>query len=563
MKAGTPFDPAHRPRRRSPGRPWLVAPLALALSLALPAGIVTATAATPSATTGTTTGTTEPPPPSQEATTLRLSSFNVLGAGHTAPGGNKTGYATGDQRMKWAVQLIQKYSLDVIGMQEFQPIQYDTFEQLVGDQFGVYPGNQLTRAAMANSIAWRLSKWQLVEARTVRIPYFDGNMIKMPYVLLRNVETGREAWFFNTHNPADARGPAQKWRNQGFKIERNLVRNLRSTYPDVPVLVTGDKNDTYKYFCPQKRLTELQSANGATATSSTCTLPQPRIVDWVMGTGDVQFSGYQALRTWLVKKVTDHHLVYSDAYIPSEESAVSGIDHVVVVSVDGLRPDVVDRTRTRTLHRMIATGAWTPNARTDYNTVDRLGNAVSMLTGVRVNPNAGGHGAGWAGSTASTIERSAGRYVSSVLGTTHDFRRSTAVVTDFPAMRIVPNSWSSTTGAADPYMPDNGRRKLTRYIPVKKDKYVTNQAVKLIDSGAPAFMLVQLSGPGIAGARRGWRSDAYLSAVNDADYRIGRILREINASPSFADHTVVVVTAPRGGNAAANAEGSSIVRRSS
>lgn len=548
MKA-KPSDRARRLRPRSPGLAWLVAPLALALSVCLPAGLVTATAATPTTATATTAGTTtDPTAPSPESTSLRVSSFNVLGAGHTGTGGNKRGYASGEQRMKWAVQLIQKYSLDVIGMQEFQPIQYDTFEQLVGDRFGVYPGNQLTRAAMANSIAWRLSQWQLVKARTVRIPYFDGTMIKMPYVLLRSVQTGREVWFFNTHNPADARGPAQKWRNQGFRIERNLVKNLRTNNPEIPVFVTGDKNDTYQYFCPQKRQSELQAANGATATSSTCALPQPRIVDWVMGTSDVRFSGYHAIRNWLVKKTTDHHLVFSDAYIPSEESARSGIDHVVLISVDGLRSDVVDRARTDALHRMMADGAWTPNARTDFNTVDRLGNAVGMLTGLRVDPDQGGHGAGWGQSTPTTIAQSAGRYVSSVLGTTHDFGRGTALVTDFPEMKLVRDSWSASTGAADPYMPDNGRNKLSRFISVSKDRSVAMQARDLISTSSPAFLQVQFSWPGNAGARSGWRSDAYLNAVAATDRRIGSIVRAINASPSFAGRTVVVVTAPRGGN---------------
>ena len=60
---------------------------------------------------------------------------------------------------------------------------------------------------MANTIAWQRSTWQLVEARTIQIPYFHGNLIRMPYVLLRNRLTGREAWFYNSHNPADAHGP--------------------------------------------------------------------------------------------------------------------------------------------------------------------------------------------------------------------------------------------------------------------------------------------------------------------------------------------------------------------
>ncbi|MEZ5191991.1 MAG: hypothetical protein R2734_05465 [Nocardioides sp.] len=41
----------------------------------------------------------------------------------------------------------------------------------------------------------------------------------MPYVLLQHKVTGRGVWFFNTHNPADAHGNAQRWRDEGFAIE--------------------------------------------------------------------------------------------------------------------------------------------------------------------------------------------------------------------------------------------------------------------------------------------------------------------------------------------------------
>ena len=41
----------------------------------------------------------------------------------------------------------------------------------------------------------------------------------MPYVLLRNVESQRTVWFFNTHNPADAYGPAQQYRNRATALE--------------------------------------------------------------------------------------------------------------------------------------------------------------------------------------------------------------------------------------------------------------------------------------------------------------------------------------------------------
>ena len=80
---------------------------------------------------------------------------------------------------------------------------------------GSTPGPSSTNPRCPNSIAWRKANWSLVSATTVKIPYFDGKMLRKPLVLLRNVQTGQLAYFFNTHNPANARGPAQEVARRG------------------------------------------------------------------------------------------------------------------------------------------------------------------------------------------------------------------------------------------------------------------------------------------------------------------------------------------------------------
>ena len=134
-------------------------------------------------------------------TTFRLASFNVLGAVHTDTG-QRPGWANSHRRMAWAVQLIDQNQLQVVGFQEFEAKQYDRFKELTGAQFGVYPGVKLgRRASVQNSIAWRRDTWRLVEAHTIRVPYFHGAMIQMPYVLLQNIATGENVWFYNVPQP--------------------------------------------------------------------------------------------------------------------------------------------------------------------------------------------------------------------------------------------------------------------------------------------------------------------------------------------------------------------------
>ena len=55
------------------------------------------------------------------ATFFRAASFNVLGADHTAPGGNRKGWESGVVRMDRVVTLLGQQELDVVGFQEFQP----------------------------------------------------------------------------------------------------------------------------------------------------------------------------------------------------------------------------------------------------------------------------------------------------------------------------------------------------------------------------------------------------------------------------------------------------------
>lgn len=539
------MHPTH-PRRWS-----LVGILVLSLALLLQGLLGSAQAATtPSAA-----GTQPSVPGDTQPSFVRVASFNVLGAGHTSPRGNKAGrgWASGAQRMQWAVQLFQNYKLDVVGLQEFESPQYDEFMKVAGDQFGVYPGDQLGNMAMRDSIIWRLSKWQLVEKHWINIPYFYGNPVKMPYVLLRNVQTGRLAWFFNTHNPADARGPAAKYRAQGYRLEWDLVSRLRSEYPDVPVFSTGDKNARQPYLCPTVRNSDLKAANGSTATATTCTLTRPSRIDWVMGTSDVRFSGYRDIHDTLVQKTSDHHLVYSDAQIPSALSESSPVKHVLVVDVDGLRPQVLRQTGTAgtpNLHRMMSEGASTLNARTDYSSVKRESNAVGMLTGLRTYPGNGGHGIGWPGRPQSTIRAAAGRYVPGVFDMAHDLGLRTAVVTDSEPMTVVRDSWNHRNGARDHYAPNDGRNKLSQFRLESRDRTVYQSALSLLAGDEPAVTYVQLTDVADTGARFGWTSARYFRAVKRADARIGGLIRVASSDPGLAGHTAVIVTADRGGSSA-------------
>jgi endonuclease/exonuclease/phosphatase family metal-dependent hydrolase len=245
----------------------------------------------------------------QNPTVFRVSTFNVLGAGHTAKGGNKPGWASGVTRMHWVVDLLRGASIDVAGFQEFQPPQYSVFRSTMPG-WGVYPGAQLSRGSMADSIVWDEGQWELVEANTIDIPYFGGTPVAMPYVLLRNRASGQAVWFANFHNPADAHGPAQRFRDRALSLQIGLANNL--TADGTPLIITGDMNDREEYFCPMTANTPMHAANGG-STGADCAPPSHMDVDWIFGSADLDFANYVSDNSRFVSKTSDHPFVWAEA----------------------------------------------------------------------------------------------------------------------------------------------------------------------------------------------------------------------------------------------------------
>ena len=244
-----------------------------------------------------------------------LSSFNVLGSSHSAPGGTRSAMAPGTTRIRWVAGLLARHGVDVVGFQEFQLDQARTFSRVTRGRYGVYPGTRLGGRGAQNSIAWRTDTWEVVDAATVPIPYFNGNRMPMPVVLLRNRDTGLRAYFTNFHNPASiSRLPNQgRWRGMALAREIALVKRLiaRTGYP---VFLTGDLNEREDAFCAVTGRSAMVAANGGSNDGS-CRPPGSTGIDWIFGSPDATFSNYGAVRSGLVNRISDHPMLLSNVRI--------------------------------------------------------------------------------------------------------------------------------------------------------------------------------------------------------------------------------------------------------
>src|SRR5690606_22050488 len=106
--------------------------------------------------------------------------------------------------------------------------QYEVWTKKASDLYDLYPGYIETVGYLRNSIAWRKDKFRLVSSTWLKIPYFHGDVLRMPVVLLQSLKTGQQFYVMNFQNPADVRGNAAKWRRIGQRMQIALANQLRA-----------------------------------------------------------------------------------------------------------------------------------------------------------------------------------------------------------------------------------------------------------------------------------------------------------------------------------------------
>ena len=208
------------------------------------------------------------------------------------------------------------------------------------------------------------------------------------------------------------------------------------------------------------------------------------------------------------------------------------IQHVMFVSIDGLRPDVLLRASTPRVHDMMDRGSFTLWAKTTPASIT-LPSHVSMLTGV--TPEV--HAILWnadlplaepvfpSAPTLFELARKAGYSTALVAG------KSKFSVFDKPASRDEPAALS------------------WKYITTSTkcgDDEVTQHALEILREHQPDVLFVHLPECDNVGHAAGWGSAEQLETVARADACIGQLLDALHEM-KLDDSTMIIVTSDHGG----------------
>jgi arylsulfatase A-like enzyme len=200
---------------------------------------------------------------------------------------------------------------------------------------------------------------------------------------------------------------------------------------------------------------------------------------------------------------------------------------VVIVSIDGLRPDVALRADMPALRSLMARGSFTMFAATTDVAVT-LPSHASMLTGV----SPAKHGILFNGDPGP------GDPKEPAWPTLFQIAHRAGLTTAMSAGKSKFSVFASPGALGQEFAPARGN--------TASDSVVAATASRWITTDQPRVLFVHFAGPDLVGHASGWGSPEQVAAAATADRALGRVLAALaGAIPS--DSTLIIVSADHGG----------------
>ena len=211
---------------------------------------------------------------------------------------------------------------------------------------------------------------------------------------------------------------------------------------------------------------------------------------------------------------------------PTATPEPAELKYVVLISIDGLRPDALEIADTPTLDALRAAGAYSAKAKSVLPSVT-LVNHASMLGGMGPDK----HGITW-----NVLDPEAGKIKGPTLfSVVHEAGLSAVMVVGKPKLEhiVLPDS-------VDAF-----------YQPGYTDRQVVNQALEIIDTDQPDILFIHLPDVDTAGHLTGWMGLGQLLAINLTDRLIGNIVSALK-DEDVLKNTLLIITADHGGSGLAH-----------
>lgn len=236
-------------------------------------------------------------------------------------------------------------------------------------------------------------------------------------------------------------------------------------------------------------------------------------------------------KTFTLRLVLGALVLGSCTFSTKEDQAIASIHHVIVIGVDGLSPDGIQRAKTPLLDSMISKGASTFNARAVLPT-SSSSNWASMLLGAGTEQH---------GVTSNGWEK-------------HDHQLPSAVSTpngSFPSIFTLFKDQKPDAHIGAIYDWDGFGRLFEQSevdfnINGDHEEGTTADAVSYIKENKPQFTFIHLDHVDHAGHSEGHGTKAYYQSVEKADSLIAEIVEATKEAQIF-DKTMFLVCSDHGG----------------